>query len=150
MTTPTCLHEFFEHSVRTWPNAIAIDIPPGPTRPERKTLTYTALAAEVEALRGAIQSAVVGECIIAILLGRDTERLYVAQLAVLSARAAYLCIDPSFPDEQVREILRDSAAVLLLTDSVGQARAKHGAFPTRAINISPTASSPCSPFPVRN
>lgn len=140
MTTPTWLPEFFEHAARTWPDALAIDIPPGPTRPERTTLTYAALAEQVEALRTAIQDHVMGECIVAILLGRDTERLYVAQLAVLSAGAAYLCIDPSFPDEQVREILRDSAAVLLLTDAVGQARAELGEFPVQVhpVGINPS------------
>ncbi len=142
MTTPTQLHEFFERAARTWPEAVAIDIPPGPTHPERQILTYAALAQEVEALRASIQDSVTGECIVAILLGRDTERLYIAQLAVLSAGAAYLCIDPSFPDEQVCETLRDSAADLHHTNTPAHARAVRGAFPTRVINPSSLLSSP--------
>ncbi|MCX6367585.1 MAG: amino acid adenylation domain-containing protein [Armatimonadetes bacterium] len=140
------LHELFECAARTWPEAAAIDIPPSLTRPERRTLTYAELAQEVEALRAQLPPSVSGECIVAILLGRDTERLYVSQLAVLSAGAAYVCIDPSFPDEQVREILRDSSAVLLLTNTHGQARAERGAFPTKVFdisqNVAPSLSSP--------
>ena len=137
MTAPTCLQEFFEHATRTWPDAIAIDVPPSATRPERHTLTYSQLAQAAEALRVQFQSEVIGECIVAILLPRDTALLYAAQLAVLQAGAAYVCIDPSFPDEQVREILRDSDAVALLTDANGLARAERGAFLVRVFDISP-------------
>lgn len=127
------LHQFFNHSAARWPDAIAVEIPPGPTRPERQTLTYAALQTRVEALAQQLAGMVHGECLVAILLGRDTEFLYVAQLAVLSAGAAYVCIEPSFPDEQVREILRDSGAVALLTDERGQARAKRAAFPAPVV-----------------
>ncbi|WP_395094490.1 amino acid adenylation domain-containing protein [Armatimonas sp.] len=139
MTVPTCLHEFFEHAARTWPDAIAIEVPPSATRPERITLTYAQLAQAAEALRVQFQSEVIGECVVAILLSRDTALLYAAQLAVLQSGAAYVCIDPSFPDEQVREILKDSRAVLLLTDSHGLARAERGAFPVQIFNLSSPA-----------
>lgn len=137
MTVPTRLHEFFEHSVRTCPDAIAIDVPPSATRPERHTLTYTQLAQAAAALCVQFQDEVSGECVVAILLPRDTALLYAAQLAVLQAGAAYVCIDPSFPDEQVREILKDSDAVALLTDSHGLDRAERGAFLGRVFDISP-------------
>ena len=60
----------------------------------------------------------------AILLPRDSEHVYLAQLAVLKAGAAYACIDPSFPDEQVGAILDDGQPVALLTDAAGLARAQ--------------------------
>jgi non-ribosomal peptide synthetase-like protein len=65
-----------------------------------------------------------GECFVAVLLPRDSERLYEAQLAVLKAGAAHACIDPGFPDGQLAEILSDLRPVVLLTDSVGADRVR--------------------------
>src|SRR5262249_7914724 len=65
---------------------------------------------------------VAGECVIAILLPRNTSNLYAGQLAILKSGAAYTCIDYAFPDEQIRSILRDSEASVLLTDEAGAAR----------------------------
>ena len=67
--------------------------------------------------------------IVAILLPRDTERLYSSQLGVLKAGAAYACIDPAFPDGRIREILEDSAAVALLTDSSWAERVRGIGYP---------------------
>jgi len=55
-----------------------------------------------------------------------------AQLAVLKAGAAYTCIDPSFPDRRIRELLADSEAVALLTDALGKKRIR-GGFDVRAL-----------------
>ena len=57
-----------------------------------------------------------GECIIGIRLPRTSAHLYVAQLAVLKSGAAFTCLDTSFPEERVREVLEDAEAVVLLTD----------------------------------
>jgi non-ribosomal peptide synthetase-like protein len=62
------------------------------------------------------------ECVVAILLPRSSEHIYLAQLAVLKAGAAYTCIDPLFPDEQVDSILNDSRAIALLGDEAGVKR----------------------------
>lgn len=56
---------------------------------------------------------------VCILLPRDSTLLYTAQLAVLCVGAAYTCIDPSFADERIDEILDDAEAVALLTDAGG-------------------------------
>src|ERR1051325_10490633 len=69
-----------------------------------------------------------GESVVAIRLPRASEHLYIAQLAALKAGAAYTCIDPIFPDEQVRDILNDSEAVALLTDDDGFAVAGRVGF----------------------
>ncbi|MDT4989989.1 MAG: hypothetical protein QOI74_4083, partial [Micromonosporaceae bacterium] len=61
--------------------------------------------------------------IAAVLLPRTTVHLFAAQLGVLRAGSAHVCVDPSFPDEHVRQVLRDSHAQMLLTDAAGAARA---------------------------
>ena len=61
---------------------------------------------------------------VAILLPRNSEQLYISQLAVLKAGAAYACIDPALPGEQIRYILEDSQAVAVLTDGPGLIRAR--------------------------
>jgi non-ribosomal peptide synthetase-like protein len=116
------LHKYLERSVERWPNAIAIEVPPGVGRPARQQLSYSELWRESGVLAAHLQSRVVGECVVCILLPRDSALLYTAQLAVLRAGAAYTCIDPSFANGRIHEILGDAEAVALLTDTNGIAR----------------------------
>ena len=58
---------------------------------------------------------VLRECVVSILLPKHSHHLYVAQLAVLKAGAAYTCLDPSFPEEHIRFIVEDSWSVAVLT-----------------------------------
>jgi len=121
---PELLHEFFERAATRWPDHVAVDVPPGLGRPERRTVTYAQLNQQANALATVLRQRTSGECVIAIQLPRTSEHLYVAQLAVLKAGAAYACIDPAFPDAQAEEILRDSNAIALLTDRAGAERAE--------------------------
>ncbi|MBI1842672.1 MAG: amino acid adenylation domain-containing protein [Verrucomicrobia bacterium] len=118
------LHSFFERSVRRWPRRVAVEIPPGDGRPSRSFVTYAELNAHANALARRIQPFIHGECVVAVLLPRTTARLYSSQLAILKAGAAYTCVDPSFPDERIREILADAEIGVLLTDSAGLARSE--------------------------
>lgn len=130
--TPAFLHQFFEASVRQWPDRLALDIPPGSGHPERCLLTYAQLGQQADAVAAFLRPFVTGECIVALLLPRGNAFLYSGQLGALKAGAAYTCIDPAFPDEQVRNILDDSEAVVLLTDQAGVTRAqKAGWLPGR-------------------
>jgi amino acid adenylation domain-containing protein len=122
------LQHFFESAATRWPEQIAVDVPPGVGRPERRLVTYRELEHQSNALAYLLRTFVTGECVVAILLPRSSERLYSSQLAVLKAGAAYTCIDPVFPDEQLRDILEDSEAVALLTDNDGLARAERSGF----------------------
>ncbi|HKP11815.1 MAG TPA: non-ribosomal peptide synthetase, partial [Blastocatellia bacterium] len=102
-----------------WPQRIAIDVPPGNGRPERRVLTYAEVRQQADAVATFLSTFISGESVVAIRLPRQSEHLYIAQLAALKAGAAYTCIDPVFPDEQARDILNDSEAVALLTDDEG-------------------------------
>ena len=97
-------------------------------RSERRAVTYRELEQQADALASFLSNLVAGECVVAILLPRSSEHLYSSQLAVLKAGAAYACIDTASPDDQLRDILRDSDAVALLTDIEGLARAARCGF----------------------
>lgn len=56
------------------------------------------------------------ECVVAVLLPRESARLYAAQLGVLQSGAAYVCLDPSFPVAHREFIVRDSTAVAVVTN----------------------------------
>lgn len=125
---PSLLHGFFERAAELWPERLAVDVPPAPGRPTRRLITYRELERLCDVLARLLSTFITGECVVAILLPRRTEHLYSSQLAVLKAGAAYTCIDPTFPDEQLRDILEDSEAVAMLTDHDGLARARRAGF----------------------
>lgn len=136
-TNRLLLHHLFEETVRRNPHELAVDVPPGSNRNERVTVTYAELSGQVDTLARLLQSYVSRECVVGILLPRDSARLYATQLAVLKVGAAYTCIDPMFPDERVCDVLIDSDAVVLLTDSNGFSRvSKANVGSTQLIDIS--------------
>ena len=144
---PRGLHEFFAQAVVRWPDAVAVDVPPAASRPGRETLTYAELKHESELLAGVVNLAVGRGAVAAIMLGRTTPRLYVAQLAVLTAAAAYVCVDPAFPDDQVTHILSDSRARALLTDAAGAERAAGIGYPGPIIRVDLPLTTPALPLP---
>lgn len=115
--TPRLLHEFFLRSAERVPDGVAVDIPPGVGRPDRKLITYRELEELSARIAAGLARLVRGECIVAILLPRYSPLLIASQLAVLRCGAAYLCLDPAMPAARVQELLAGSGAVVLLTDA---------------------------------
>lgn len=141
---PNLLHQFFEHTARQWPDHTALDIPPTSKRSERQQLTYGELERRANAAAFSLSKFVTEESVIAILLPKSVE-LYVSQLAALKTGAAYSCIDPAFPNEQLRDILQDAGAVAVLTDTEGLARvAECGFDPARTFDASALMTQPVS------
>ncbi len=130
---PQLLHEFFVRAARRWPDRTAVEVPPGPYRPARRRTTYAELDRQSDALALLLRGAVSGECVVAILLPRSSSHLYAAQIAVLKAGAAYACIEPTFPDARLLDVLTDARPVRLLTDPAGRARAIAAGFNAAAI-----------------
>src|SRR5215813_10717264 len=139
--SPSLLHEFFERAAKRWPERTAVDVPPGIGRPHRHLVSYLELKRQSDVVSHSLRSVVTGECVVAILLPRSGAHLYCGQLGILKAGAAYTCIDPAFPDDQLREILQDCDAVALLTDDQGIARLSESDFPKeRVFNITDIVS----------
>jgi non-ribosomal peptide synthetase-like protein len=111
------LHDLFAAAAARWPHEVAIDVPPGDGRPQRVRWTYAELARHAARIAARLAPLVERECLVAILLPRDSPALFAAQLAVLQAGAAHVCLDPAFPDAHVAHVLADSGAVALLTDA---------------------------------
>jgi non-ribosomal peptide synthetase-like protein len=126
------LHAFFEHSVRAHPERVALEIPGNADRP-RRSLTYAELDRRADLFAERLSPSVQGECVVAILLPRHVPELFVAQLGVLKAGAAYTCLDASFPDAHAAFLLEDSRAVALVTDAAGARRARAAKFPVASI-----------------
>ena len=146
------MHESFEVAARRWPDAVAVDVPPAPGRPARRTITYAELRDRAEHLAGAIHRTVGSGRVAAVLLPRTSEAVYLAQLAVLKSGSAYVCVDPAFPDQQFGEILRDSGASVLLTDVEGATRARKLGYVGSVIRTDqciPAESGPLPPPPLQ-
>ena len=132
---PSVLYEFFRRSAARWPDAVAVDVPPGVGRPGRTTVSYRELQRRSDQLSVAVRHFTGGEGTAAILLSRTTEQLYAAQLAVLQSGRAYVCLDPAFPDEQVEHIIADSGARVMLTDAAGHERLSRMGYPDTIIRV---------------
>jgi amino acid adenylation domain-containing protein len=102
------IHELFESQAERTPEAIAVVS-------EGETLSYSELESRANRLarylrhRGVAQGNVVG-----INLERSLN-LVVAILGILKAGAAYLPLDPSYPDERLKIILENARVELLIT-----------------------------------
>jgi amino acid adenylation domain-containing protein len=146
---PRLLHEFLERSARAHPDAVALEIPGDAQRP-RRSLSYAELDRRAEDLARRLADCVRGECVVAILLPRHAAELYVAQLAILKAGAAYTCLERPFPDAHAAFLLEDSRAVALLTDAEGAARARAARFPVaRILELDERAQAPLESGPDR-
>jgi non-ribosomal peptide synthetase-like protein len=121
-TEPLLLHQIFATVAGHHADRVAVEVPPGRSRPQRLQVTYAELGRQADAVASALRSLVRRDVIAAILLPRDTPALYAAQLGVLQAGAAFLCLDPAFPDEHLGSVLEDAGAAVLVTDAHGRQR----------------------------
>ncbi|WP_406205388.1 amino acid adenylation domain-containing protein [Streptomyces sp. NBC_01017] len=96
------LVDIFEASVRSYPDEPALD--DGTT-----SLTYRALAVEVDRLRRGLGAAGVGlGDRVGVRVPSGTNDLYVAILAVLAAGAAYVPVDAEDPDERAELVFGEA------------------------------------------
>ncbi len=115
------LHGFLAAAAARHPQACAIFVPAGKGRDIDQAISYADLAAQSDILAQAIlarlpAAAPGGEPVVALHLPRTSPLLYLAQLAVLKAGCAFTCLDPSFPDGRVVDILEDAQPALILAE----------------------------------
>lgn len=103
-----CVHQLFEAQVQRTPDNIAAAF-------GNQLLTYQELNAKANQLAHYLQTQKVQpENLVAVCLERSLE-LIVAILAILKAGAAYLPLDPVYPQQRLADMLSDSRTLLLLT-----------------------------------
>jgi amino acid adenylation domain-containing protein len=101
--------ELVEAQVRRDPDALAVVAGPD-------SLTYAELDKAANRVARVLQSrGAAPEKVVALLLPRSAD-LVVAQLAVVKTGAAFLPVDPSYPEERIRYMLDDADPVLTLRE----------------------------------
>ncbi|GAA6618103.1 amino acid adenylation domain-containing protein [Scytonema sp. NUACC26] len=103
-----CLHQLIEAQVERTPNAIAVSF-------AEEHLTYRELNERANQLARYLQTlGVKPEVLVGVCIDRSLDML-VGLLGILKAGAAYLPLDPGYPQERLELILSDSQVPVLLT-----------------------------------
>lgn len=105
-----CIHHLFEEQVERTPDAVAVVC-------EGQDLTYRELNSRANKLAHYLQYlGVKPETFVGIYVERSLE-MVVGLLGILKAGAAYVPLDPAYPQERVDYILSDSEANFMITSS---------------------------------
>ncbi|CDG85848.1 non-ribosomal peptide synthetase [Janthinobacterium agaricidamnosum] len=103
-----CMHELFEQQAARAPDASALVHQDG-------SLSYRALNAQANRLAHYLRRlGLAADQRVALCIERGPDMI-IALLAILKAGAAYVPLDPAYPDQRLAYMLGDSAPVLLLT-----------------------------------
>ncbi len=103
-----CLHELIREQAERTPHSKAVVF-------EDKHLTYAELMCRANQLASHLKSLGVGpESLVGLCVERSLE-MVVGVLGVLKAGGAYIPLDPSYPEDRLSFMLRDSRATVLLT-----------------------------------
>ena len=89
---------------------------------EGKTLTYAEIRSQSDRLaRHLITQGVGKDSLVLLCIGESMEMTITAILGILKAGAAYVPLDPDYPQERIDYIIADISASMAVTDSIGQA-----------------------------
>jgi natural product biosynthesis luciferase-like monooxygenase protein len=103
-----CIQDLFEAQAERTPNQVAVVF-------QEQQVTYWELNARANKLAHYLCRLGVGpEVRVGICMNRSLE-MVVTMLGILKAGGAYVPLDPAFPNERIAFMLRDSAALVLLT-----------------------------------
>ncbi|MBE9185299.1 amino acid adenylation domain-containing protein [Microcoleus sp. LEGE 07076] len=103
-----CFHQLFEERVELAPNAVAAVF-------ENQQLTYRQLNSRANQLARYLQQlGAKPEVLIGLCLERSLEAI-VGLLGIIKAGAAYLPLDPTYPQERLNFILKDAVVPILVT-----------------------------------
>lgn len=104
-----CLHHLFEAQARRTPDAVAVEM-------SDRHLTYRELNDHADAVANHLTaSGVASGSRVGICLGRSPD-LVVCLLGILKAGAAYVPLDPHFPQARLALILEDAEVGMLITE----------------------------------
>ncbi|OPF19391.1 non-ribosomal peptide synthetase [Microcystis aeruginosa KW] len=105
-----CIHQLIEEQAARTPDGVAVVF-------ENQQLTYAELNSRANQLAHYLRSlGVETEVIVGLCVERSLDMI-VALIGILKAGAAYLPLDPEYPQERLQFMLEDSQVPLLLTQS---------------------------------
>ncbi|HLM46854.1 MAG TPA: condensation domain-containing protein, partial [Myxococcaceae bacterium] len=114
-----CVHELFQEQAARTPEAVALVNADG-------TVTFAELDRSSSRLSRRLRAhGVAPEAVVAVLM-EHSPLLVEALLAILKAGGVYLPLDPDIPTERLEHMLRDSGAVLVLTQPGLEGRVPSG------------------------
>ena len=127
---PVSIPELFAAQVARWPEAVAVIC-------GQQQLSYAELEGAANRLAHLLIGAGVGPGdVVAVLLPRSV-RAITAILAVLKTGAAYVPIDPGYPDARVKFMLDDAGPVAVI--STGELAGRLGDYPVLVVDV----ADPC-------
>ncbi|MDR4186349.1 amino acid adenylation domain-containing protein, partial [Bacillus pseudomycoides] len=104
-----CFHELFEEQVEKTPDAIAVAF-------EEEKITYRELNNRANQLAHYLQQCGIGtESLVGLYFERSVEMI-VGLMGIWKAGAAYVPLDPSYPESRLRYILGDTGIQVLVTN----------------------------------
>lgn len=105
-----CLHDFFAAQARRTPDAVAVES-------DSHQITYSELDSVSTSLALELSDAGVGpETYVPVCLDRSAE-MVIGMLGILKAGAAYVPLDPAYPQARIQQVLRSTNASVVLTSS---------------------------------
>ncbi|MCP5052329.1 MAG: amino acid adenylation domain-containing protein, partial [bacterium] len=86
------------------------------------SITYRHLNHQASRLAGLLKEKGVGpDTVVAVMMERSLEMI-ISLFGILKAGGAYLPIDPDYPEERIRYMLKDSNAILCISDNPGKGK----------------------------
>ena len=105
-----CIHQLFEQQAQLHPQSIALAF-------RDQSISYADLNARADTLALTIQSlGAKPDSLIGLYIGRSID-MVVGLLAILKSGAAYVPLDPTYPQDRIALMIADSQASILLTHS---------------------------------
>ncbi|GAA0193617.1 hypothetical protein GCM10009122_56500 [Fulvivirga kasyanovii] len=113
VSSPKLIHQIFEAQASATPDAIAIDF-------DGKYLTYKELNEEANKVAHYLKATcdLKKDSLVGLMVERS-EKMVIGVFGILKAGAAYVPIDPSYPETRINYILNDTNLSTVLTDHVG-------------------------------
>ncbi len=114
-----CAHQLFEEIVKQQPHSIALTYTNSAEEVNKtQTLTYSELNRKANKLASYLKKKKIKpESVVGICINRSFE-IVISLLAVLKAGAAFVPMDPSYPNERLLFMLKDSGIEILLTEKL--------------------------------
>ena len=112
------LHEIFRNTAKAFPNSIAAAFHPGKdSNKESREITYRELDALTDSFAAELKNKGIGRGdIVPIIVGRNVD-IVIGIYSVMKAGAAWVAIDPKYPDERKEYIIKDTKARIILTQT---------------------------------